>query len=123
MAFAFDTKVELAPLPNTCELKFPEDWDVVSQALESFHKVHLCARGPARSKFPSVHPECAYIDKTGVWSHSRCTLVEQGRKQWNSCDSSNNVLFEFIKLDFKSEGRNRGYKSGQVLPKRLRLCS
>ncbi|CAN7995612.1 unnamed protein product, partial [Ixodes hexagonus] len=92
MAFAFDTKVELASLPNTCELKITEDWAVVSEAHESFHKVNLCAGGPAQSKFPSVHPECAYVDKNGVWRQKRCTLVEQERKQCNSCASLNNTL-------------------------------
>ncbi|CAN8018589.1 unnamed protein product [Ixodes persulcatus] len=92
MTFAFDRKVELATLPNTCQLKITEDRDVVSEALESFHKVNLCAGGPTRSKFPNVHPECAYVDKSGVWRHNRCTLVDQERKQCNSCASLNNTL-------------------------------
>lgn len=122
-AFAFDRKVELPELPNSCKLKVMKHWRVVSKALEAFGKVNLCAGGQAESKFSGVHPECAYVDKTRVWRHNRCALVEQVREQCSSCASLNNTLrIHKVRLEKrKKELRVRIPLSPSKKPKNVQL--
>lgn len=88
-SFILDKEVCVPTLPRECSIK---DLDIICQVLLSFDSMNLCSSGPIHDQFIGVNPECAHVDKTGVWRHNCCTLIDEVGAQCSACKSLSNTL-------------------------------
>lgn len=64
----------------------------LSLALKEFDRLLLCPGGPEHLRFPCAQPECAYVDRRGLWRHNRCTLVKGHEDGCTACQNLPNTL-------------------------------
>lgn len=83
--YALDHKIEIATVPSGCQLRYPEEWSIVTVALKDLDDLDICPGGPQREKYPDVQLERGYVDPAGVWRHNQCPIVQVGAWRCNFC--------------------------------------
>lgn len=73
--YVLDREVEVTALPTGSP---PPSVDEISETLQDFHARPVCGGALARRDLPGARFLLAWLDKTGVWRHDRCSLLLSG---------------------------------------------
>lgn len=99
--FIWGSLVDLSDRVQTSDIKNISD---IACTLQAFDNVHACEGGPAGECYPDVRPECASIDRWGVWRHIRCSLYTAGT-QCDACQRLRDTLRIHASRKKKGKGK------------------
>lgn len=80
--YVLDREVEVTALPSGSP---PPSVDEISETLQDFHARPVCGGALARRDLPGARFLLAWLDKTGVWRHDRCSLLLSGAAVETRC--------------------------------------
>lgn len=80
--YVLDREVEVTALPTGSP---PPSVDEISETLQDFHARPVCGGALARRDLPGARFLLAWLDKTGVWRHDRCSLLLSGAAVETRC--------------------------------------
>lgn len=80
--YVLDREIEVTALPTGSP---PPSVDEISETLQDFHARPVCSGALARRDLPGARFLLAWLDKTGMWRHDRCSLLLSGAAVETRC--------------------------------------